>query len=287
MPSRVKRGQTLELTPEEVHAVLAAAGMRARDRFGAEAGQDSATACRTARGRVRRSHGQREPAPQARCRRDGAPAMSPTRTATQTEPHVIEPGNSAARRADARRTRRSKSFFKQDHGRPHGRPQGQARAAAVMAMASRRGAHRQQQRASARWQTGARRSAGSARSGSGLAVCNVDDPDHPWRVARGAARHGQRSPAWGTAGTSRPAASEGAAGYRVGQAWTRPAPPRGAAHQAGRPPKIRVATKHRAPSPRRPTTTRATAKASRPPSRYRKRSGRAARPASSRSARGR
>ena len=260
MPPRLLRGQTQELSCDECNAVLAAAGMRAgngRRRSRA----NSATACRTARGRVRAFPRPGEPAPQANAG-DRAARMSPTRR-RRDRPHVIEPGNSAAG-APTHANRSVKSFFKQEGGR--------ARPAAGQARAGRSwpwpaaAAARQQQHASARWQTGARRAAGHRQQrvqgqGSPYATTTTD---HPWRVARGAARHGQRSPAWGTAGTSRPAASEGARRVPGRASVDAAGAVAGAAHQAGRPPKIRAATKHRRPSPRRPTTTRATVRRARP-----------------------
>jgi 23S rRNA pseudouridine2605 synthase len=115
MPSRVKRAQTLELSPEEVGAVLVAAGMR-----NASPERDQQVPGGRSQGKGPRppGHGNRGPnngpgRPRTTVADDDAPA----------DPDVIEPGNSAL--GDPTHANRSVgSFFGKGHGRPHGRPHG-------------------------------------------------------------------------------------------------------------------------------------------------------------------
>ena len=119
MPPRLLRGQTQELSSDECNAVLAAAGMRA--------GNGSAQKQGKQRDRLPHGKGPRppfprpgEPALQGNAG-DGAPDVT-DENGDEIEPHVIEPGNSAAG-APTHANRSVKSFFKQEGGR-HGRPQG-------------------------------------------------------------------------------------------------------------------------------------------------------------------
>jgi 23S rRNA pseudouridine2605 synthase len=113
MPSRVKRGQTLELTPDEVGAVLAAAGMRAGGGQQRKQGQG---------GRFQGKGQQHRPG-MPRQRDDGSSVPAMQRVAADTSGHqeadAIEPGNSAF--GDPTHANRSVgSFF----GKPQRRPQG-------------------------------------------------------------------------------------------------------------------------------------------------------------------
>jgi 23S rRNA pseudouridine2605 synthase len=121
MPSRVKRGQTLELTPEEVGAVLSAAGMR-----------PSGSAPQGQGGRPRaqqQGKGPRPPRPEQRDRTDAPPTgeiAAPQERATvdaESDTDVIEPGNSVHGLPTHGNTPVGK-FFSKTHGKPHGRPQG-------------------------------------------------------------------------------------------------------------------------------------------------------------------
>ena len=121
MPSRVKRGQTLELTAEEVTAVLTAAGMRATGPMPQKQGN-----------RDRPPHG-KGPRPAGHRPRDGMPRDVEGNVAQPViaeidddaphDPNVIEPGNSAAG-APTHANRSVKSYFKNQtgaHGRPYGK----------------------------------------------------------------------------------------------------------------------------------------------------------------------
>ncbi len=120
MPSRLKRGQTLELTTEEVTGVLAAAGMRATGPMPQQQGKRD----RPPQGKGPRPPGHR---PRGNTPRDveGNVAVSTAADMSDDAPHdpdVIEPGNSAAG-APTHANRSVKSYFKSSHG-PHGRPHG-------------------------------------------------------------------------------------------------------------------------------------------------------------------
>ena len=122
MPSRLKRGQTLELVPEEVTAVLAAAGMRATGPMPQQPGRRDGE--RRPQGKGPRPSGQR---PREGARREAEGNVAPPALAGSDEdaphdPDVIEPGNSAAG-APTHANRSVKSYFK-NAGAPHGRPQG-------------------------------------------------------------------------------------------------------------------------------------------------------------------
>ena len=124
MPSRVKRGQTLELTPEEVGAVLVAAGMRPA--AGAQQNQSHGNRRGQQQGKGPRPQGQghrdrTNPLP----KREPAPAQELAADA-EDEPDsgAIEPGNSVHGLPTHGNTPVGK-FFSKSHGKPHGRPQGQ------------------------------------------------------------------------------------------------------------------------------------------------------------------
>jgi len=114
MPSRLKRGQTLELTNEEVTGVLTAAGMRATGPMPQQ--------------QEKRDRGPQGKGPRPSHRpRESEGNVAPLQGAdvdddAPHDPDVIEPGNSAAG-APTHANRSVKSFFKGTHG-PHGRPQG-------------------------------------------------------------------------------------------------------------------------------------------------------------------
>ena len=119
MPPRVKRGQTLELTPDEVGSVLTAAGMRA-----------SGSATQGQGGRPRgQPHGKgpRPPRLEHRDRGDTPQSNVPVaarEVATEdADADVIEPGNSVHGLPTHGNTPVGK-FFNKAPGKPHGRPQG-------------------------------------------------------------------------------------------------------------------------------------------------------------------
>ena len=118
MPSRVKRGQTLELAPDEVGAVLAAAGLRPTGNSPQKQGQRGRPQGKGPRyqGQGPRDRGvPREPSP---------PAISGAGDDVPHNPDAIEPGNSAL--GDPTHGNRTVgSFFGKPPGRPHGRPHGQ------------------------------------------------------------------------------------------------------------------------------------------------------------------
>src|SRR4030095_7708410 len=116
MPSRIKRGQTLELAPEEVAAVLTSAGMRPAGPGPQRQGQGGRP-----QGKGQRPQGQRP--------RDRVPGRGPAPIGGETDgdaphdPDAIEPGNSAL--GDPTHGNRSVgSFFGKGQGRPQGRPHG-------------------------------------------------------------------------------------------------------------------------------------------------------------------
>jgi 23S rRNA pseudouridine2605 synthase len=120
MPSRVKRGQTLELTPDEVSSVLVAAGMRSP---GSAQGQGSRP-----RGQPH-GKGPRPQRPEHRDRNESPQtneAVAPPEVAavdSEPDADVIEPGNSVHGLPTHHNTPVGK-FFSKSHGKPHGRPQG-------------------------------------------------------------------------------------------------------------------------------------------------------------------
>ena len=117
MPSRLKRGQTLELTTEEVTGVLAAAGMRASGPMPQHQGKRN-------RDRAPQGNGPRPPGQGQREREaNGAPlSAAGVDEEAPHDPDLIEPGNSAAG-APTHANRSVKSYFKSAGG-PHGRPHG-------------------------------------------------------------------------------------------------------------------------------------------------------------------
>jgi 23S rRNA pseudouridine2605 synthase len=133
MPSRVKRGQTIELTLEEVGAVLVAAGMKSTGpapqgqghggRPHGQAGQGHGKGPRP------QGQGQRDRGPRGPKRQPGPPLAAPDAAmdaATDAQPEFegIEPGNSVHGLPTHGNTPVGK-FFGKGHGKPHGRPQGQ------------------------------------------------------------------------------------------------------------------------------------------------------------------
>ena len=117
MPSRLKRGQTLELTTEEVTGVLSAAGMRATGPMPQHQGKRN-------RDRPPQGNSPRPPGQGPRAG-DGNVASQSAAGVDDDAPHdpdVIEPGNSAAG-APTHANRSVKSYFKNTGG-PHGRPHG-------------------------------------------------------------------------------------------------------------------------------------------------------------------
>jgi 23S rRNA pseudouridine2605 synthase len=121
MPSRVKRGQTLELTTEEVTAVLTAAGMRATGPMPQTQGKRD--------GERRQGKGPRPSGQRPRDERGDVEGNVAPRAAEAIDddaphdPDIIEPGNSAAG-APTHANRSVKSYFKNTtggHGRPHGK----------------------------------------------------------------------------------------------------------------------------------------------------------------------
>jgi 23S rRNA pseudouridine2605 synthase len=128
MPSRVKRGQVLELTPDEVGAVLVAAGMR----FTGPSPQKQGPGARPPRqggrgpsaGPRPQGQGQRAGAHDAPPREPGLPADLSADPESSADFEGIEPGNSVHGLPTHGNTPVGK-FFGKSHGRPHGRPQGQ------------------------------------------------------------------------------------------------------------------------------------------------------------------
>jgi 23S rRNA pseudouridine2605 synthase len=127
MPSRVKRGQTLELTADEVGAVLTAAGMRSTGPAPQKQGQGGRS-----QAQARRPQGN-GPRPPGHGRERGhagpAPEATPPRDVSmEGEPPAdfegIEPGNSVHGLPTHGNTPVGK-FFSKSHGKPHARPQGQ------------------------------------------------------------------------------------------------------------------------------------------------------------------
>ncbi len=119
MPSRVKRGQTLELATEEVGPVLVAAGMRSA---GAERDNQGQAPGGRPQGKGPRPPGHGHRGPKGGPRRSGNATTIVDDDAPQ-DPDAIEPGNSAL--GDPTHGNRSVgSFFGKGHGRPHGRGHG-------------------------------------------------------------------------------------------------------------------------------------------------------------------
>jgi 23S rRNA pseudouridine2605 synthase len=129
MPSRVKRGQVLELTAEEVTAVLSAAGMRAAGPSQQRHGQGPrphGSGPRGQQGKGPRGPGQgtRDRGPGGPPREVAAPAQLASGEEPEQDPDVIEPGNSLHGAPTHGNTPVNK-FFSKPHGKQHGRPQGQ------------------------------------------------------------------------------------------------------------------------------------------------------------------
>jgi len=128
MPSRVKRGQVLELTPEEVGAVLSTAGMRSSGPSQPRQGQSPRQHGNNPRGQGK---GPRGPGQGPRDRGASGPPRELPPSAElaagdegEPGPDVIEPGNSAHGAPTHGNTPVNK-FFTKPHGKAHGRPQGQ------------------------------------------------------------------------------------------------------------------------------------------------------------------
>jgi 23S rRNA pseudouridine2605 synthase len=128
MPSVVKRGQTLELTPDEVAAVLAAAGLKSTGPAPgrqAQGGRQQNPRPRSGKGPRRHGEGagprggapglrlQAGPAPDVFAGADDAPEP-------EHDPNVIEPGNSALGKP-THANRSVGSFFAKGPGKAHGR----------------------------------------------------------------------------------------------------------------------------------------------------------------------
>jgi len=128
MPSRVKRGQVLELTPEEVGAVLTAAGMRSTGPAAQKQGPGGRHPGQGGRGQGKGprppGQGQREGANEGSGREPGMPAGLSADPDASADFEGIEPGNSVHGLPTHGNTPVGK-FFSKTHGRPHGRPQGQ------------------------------------------------------------------------------------------------------------------------------------------------------------------
>ena len=135
MPSRVKRGQVLELTPEEVSAVLTAAGMRSTGPSPQRQGQGPRPQGPGQRpqgpgprgqGKGPRppGHGPRDRGPDSAPRDAGGPGDPSADPDAAPDADVIEPGNSVHGLPTHGNTPVGK-FFGKTHGKPHGRPQGQ------------------------------------------------------------------------------------------------------------------------------------------------------------------
>ena len=124
MPSRVKRGQVLELTSEEVGAVLTVAGMRAggpaQQRQGPQHANGGRGPGRGPRGQnsSQRDRGSSGPP------RSGGPAETESGDEGEPDADVIEPGNSVHGAPTHGNTPVNK-FFTRPQGKGHGRPQGQ------------------------------------------------------------------------------------------------------------------------------------------------------------------
>jgi 23S rRNA pseudouridine2605 synthase len=121
MPSRVKRGQTLELTTDEVGAVLTSAGMRTTGPGPQNAGRGA----RPPQGKGPRppSHGQRDRGPRPVRQPDASPSAA-SEDDVSPETDVVEPGNSVHGLPTHGNTPVGK-FFSKGHGKSYGRPQGQ------------------------------------------------------------------------------------------------------------------------------------------------------------------
>jgi len=120
MPSRVKRGQVLELTPDEVGAVLVTAGMRFTGPSPHKQGQGGRG---QGKGPRQPGRGQREAAGDGMRREPGPQADLSADPDSSVEFEGIEPGNSVHGLPTHGNTPVGK-FFSKTHGKPHGRPQG-------------------------------------------------------------------------------------------------------------------------------------------------------------------
>ena len=208
MPSRVKRGQVLELTPEEVSAVLTAAGMRSSGPSPQRQGQgprpqgpgqrpQGPGARGQGKGPRPSGHGPRERGQELAPRDAGVPGdpSADPDAAHEADADVIEPGNSVHGLPTHGNTPVGK-FFGKTHGKSHGRPQGHGgprRGAAGAAQGGRPfgGQGRPQ---------GGKPRHGEPRERAGPRVALRDDHPHDSGCdARGPARHRPGATAWSTA----------------------------------------------------------------------------------------
>ncbi len=119
MPSRVKRSQTLELTPEEVGAVLVAAGLKSGGQAPGRQPQDGRP---QGKGKgPRTQEGGARGGPRGPGRAPAPPREAPLEAEESAEQHVIEPGNSALGNP-THANRSVGSFFGKGPGKAHGRP---------------------------------------------------------------------------------------------------------------------------------------------------------------------
>jgi hypothetical protein len=129
MPSRIKRGQTAELAPEEVASVLSSAGMRASGTQGQGASQKQGQGKSPPHARRQHGNGQRPPNQGARERYASPNEMrasaESTDDANATEEYEgIEPGNSVHGQPTHGNTPVGR-FFGKSPNKSHARPQGQ------------------------------------------------------------------------------------------------------------------------------------------------------------------
>jgi 23S rRNA pseudouridine2605 synthase len=126
MPSRVKRAQTLELTPDEVGAVLVAAGMKAGGSSQQKQGNRGRREQQRPQGNGQRSpnHPQRDRGQRGPKRMHGTPRDAAPNGDAPADSEAVEPGNSAHGLPTHGNTPVGK-FFSKGHGRPHGRQQAQ------------------------------------------------------------------------------------------------------------------------------------------------------------------
>ncbi len=125
MPSRVKRAQTLELTADEVGAVLTAAGMRSAGPSPQKQGQGGRPQTRRPQGNGPRVSGPGRDRGQVGSAQEVVPSHdASTNAEPSTDFEGIEPGNSVHGLPTHGNTPVGK-FFAKAHGKTHGRPPGQ------------------------------------------------------------------------------------------------------------------------------------------------------------------
>lgn len=127
MPSRVKRGQTLELTPEEVGTVLVAAGLKPTVPAPGKQGQGGRPRGHAERpkgkGPPPHGQGQRERGPRGQQRAPALPHDASAEAERPPEHDEIEPGNSVHGQP-THGNRPVASIFGKSHGKSYGRPHG-------------------------------------------------------------------------------------------------------------------------------------------------------------------